>query len=213
MGCLNDKHAKGKTAKAIMREKTITEKSLDIARERGLTNDDLLNYDITPSTHIIDADGLLTKPNKCQLVTVLEKLLTKEEKEYKHESGSGFVLDIMNIVRKIPTKKISNFADFLDEIDKTTDIYKSFGRCDLVFDKYSDEPSVKDIEAQRRSKTKPITLSDIKKSTTFPRDLKRFWQSKQNKILLEKLIYTHHRESNSNKYPTVISNIERSNEA
>ena len=46
-----------KTMKQVIREKNITEKSLDVARERGLTTDDLLEYDIIPSNHLFDQHG------------------------------------------------------------------------------------------------------------------------------------------------------------
>ena len=119
----------------------------------------------------------------------------------------------MNLVRKIRTSNASSFNDFLSNIDEITDIYKSYGRCDFVYDQYSDDPGVKDTEAVRRSEATPVIISVIEKSTAFPRDLKRFWPSKGNKLQLEKLVYTHQREVLSSTYPIVVSTLERNNEA
>ena len=72
MMSLNVTHAK--TMKQVIREKNITEKSLDVARERGLTTDDLLEYDIIPSNHLFDEHGMMTKPAKSKLVTEVENI-------------------------------------------------------------------------------------------------------------------------------------------
>ena len=58
-----------KTTKSVIREKNINEKLLDVARDRGLSSADLLEYDAVPSSHIFDDHGLMTKPNKSQLIT------------------------------------------------------------------------------------------------------------------------------------------------
>ena len=64
-----------KSVKSIIKEKNITEKLLDVARERGLSNDDLLEYDITCSPLLFNSEGMMTTvtPNKSQLVTEMEK--------------------------------------------------------------------------------------------------------------------------------------------
>ena len=62
-----------KSVKSIIKEKNITEKLLDVARERGLSNDDLLEYDITCSPLLFNTEGMMTTPNKSQLVTEMEK--------------------------------------------------------------------------------------------------------------------------------------------
>ena len=64
----------------------------------------------------------------------------------------------MNLTRKTKTYNASKFSDFLSNIDEATDVYKSFGRCDFVFDQYSEEPGVKDVEAQRRVDCTPIVV-------------------------------------------------------
>ena len=63
------------------------------------------------------------------------------------------------------------------------------GRCDFVFDMYTDSPSVKDSERQRRAKSTQIVLSTIDGKTPLPKDMSTFWPSSQNKVQLEKLVY------------------------
>ena len=43
---------------------------------------------------------MMTKPAKSQLVTEVEKHLKDEERMYTPETGSDFVVDVMNAVRK-----------------------------------------------------------------------------------------------------------------
>ena len=59
--------------KSITKEKNINDKMLDIARDRGLSNEDLLEYDFTPSTVLFDNPGMMTTSTKSQLITELEK--------------------------------------------------------------------------------------------------------------------------------------------
>ena len=56
---------------------------------------------------------------------------------------------------------------------------------------YSEEPSVKDSERKRRSDVSPIEYSSINPRLPLPKDMKMFWPYKNNKLLLEKLVYQH----------------------
>ena len=56
---------------------------------------------------------------------------------------------------------------------------------------YSEEPSVKDSERKRCSDVSPIEYSSINPRLPLPKDMKMFWPSKNNKLLLEKLVYQH----------------------
>ena len=69
--------------------------------------------------------------------------------------------------------------------------FHQFGRCDYVFDMYSEEPSVKDSERKRRSDVSPIEYSSINPRLPLPKDMKMFWPYKNNKLLLKKLVYQH----------------------
>ena len=118
----------------------------------------------------------------------------------------------MNLVRKTKTGNVSTFNDFLNNMNLTIDLCKKYGRCHLVFDMYSDEPAVKDMESERRAEGTPIVLHQIEKTTPFPKDQKRYWPSKENKLKLEKLIYTHQRQAPPSPHPIVIGNLEKDDE-
>ena len=63
-------------------------------------------------------------------------------------------------------------------------IFHQLSRCVYVLDMYSEEPSIKDSE--RKIEYNPINIR-----LHLPKDMKMFWTSKNNKLLLEKLIYQH----------------------
>ena len=63
----------------------MTEKSIEIARDRGLGTDDLLKYDVVPSSMLFDGDMLMSKPEKSQLIRNLEDKLEPDEYSYHHQ--------------------------------------------------------------------------------------------------------------------------------
>ncbi len=89
------------------------------------------------------------------------------------------------------------------------DVYQQFGKCDYVFDMYSEEPSVKDSERKRRSNIIPIEHSSIEPDMPLPTQMETFWPSNTNKLLLEKLIYDHLRRNtpDTRKYPIVLGQV------
>ena len=76
-------------------------RDLDVARGWGITNDDLLNYDIVPSNYLFDENNIMTKSNKSQIIIELEKKLVDEEKTFIYKKHTAFVIDIMNLIRKL----------------------------------------------------------------------------------------------------------------
>lgn len=149
-------------------------RTLEIARDRGLTTDDLLKYDKVPSALLFDDDGMMTKQNaKC---CAFDDLLL------------GFLTLI-------------------------TAKYHEYGRCDYIFDMYSNDPSVKDSERKRQRGKVPIQYSSIKGSTPVPKDMATFWPSSTNKLHVEKPIYSQLQAHNtSGNYPTVLGRISKSND-
>ena len=91
----------------------IAERSIEIARERGLTTKELLQYDVAPSPVLFDDDGILTKPTKGLLIKELETHLQPEDYSYSHRKDSAFVLDVMATIRKVNVTKLSTFKDLL----------------------------------------------------------------------------------------------------
>ena len=74
---------------------------------------------------------------------------------------TGYIVDVMAYVRKIPLSSISDFGDLFGKfLDMVLGICKNAQRIDFVFDSYI-EGSVKDNERQRRTLKAPIQVSDI----------------------------------------------------
>ena len=111
---------------------------------------------------------MMTKPGKSLLIKELETHLKSEDYSYRHQSNASFVVDIMATIRKINVTR-PMFNDLLSDFMSYTDIYRQFGRCDYVFDMYSDDPSVKDSERKRRTETVPIEYSAVEPNTTAKR--------------------------------------------
>ncbi len=61
-----------KTNKTTVKERNIAESNIDIARGVGLTTEELLKYDVAPSTVMFDDGGIMTKPGKTLLIKELE---------------------------------------------------------------------------------------------------------------------------------------------
>ena len=56
-----------KTAKKVIRELNMNEKSIKIAQDRGLLAEDILQYDVVPSPMLFDDEGFMMKPDKSEL--------------------------------------------------------------------------------------------------------------------------------------------------
>ena len=134
------------TTKKVIKEMNMTEKSIETARGRGLGTEDLLKYDVVPSPMMFSDDGLMTKPEKSQLIQEFEGCLNSNDYSYHHKHESAFLIDVMATVHKVPLSGISNFSDLVAMLTQMMSVYHSYGRCDYIFDLYSDNPSVKDGE-------------------------------------------------------------------
>ena len=121
----------------------IAEKNIDIVRERGLTNNELLEYDV-PSSLLFYDDGMMIKQNKNLLLKGLESYPSPDDYSYSHCSNSSFIVDVMANIRKVNLTNLSNFGGMMDNFTCFTCTFHQFGRYDYVFDMYSEEPSVKD---------------------------------------------------------------------
>ena len=178
-----------KTAKAKVKEVNILDRSIDVARERGLTPKDLLRYDVAPSPVLFDENNMMTKSTKSLLVQELETHLQPDNYRYRHTTESAFVIDVMANVRKVNITSLHTFEDFAQAFFSTSSECRQFGRCDFVFDIYHGNPSVKDTERKRRAENVPIEYNSITPSSALPKHMDLFWPSSRNKDLLEKLIY------------------------
>ena len=65
----------------------MNEKSIEIARDRGLLTKDILIYDVAPSPMLFDDEGFMTKPEKSELIRVLAEKLESGDYSYHHQPG------------------------------------------------------------------------------------------------------------------------------
>ncbi|KAG1650372.1 putative uncharacterized transposon-derived protein F52C9.6 [Nymphon striatum] len=205
--CLKRKSTR--TTKKVIREMNMAEKSIEIARDRGLATEDLLKYDVLPSPMLFDDHGLMTKPEKSQLIRELEDKLVSDDYSYHHKPESAFIIDVMATVRRVPLIGRTHFSDLLLQLTHIIDVYHRYGRCDYIFDIYNDNPSVKDSERLRRCSVNPVVLSLVEQTTPLPKDMSTFWPSNKNKLLLEKLIYSYicEQSSQGHEHPTIVSQL------
>ena len=195
-----------KTTKARVKEINIMDRNIEVARERGLTSQDLLQYDVVPSPMLFDDDGLMTKPDKSQLIQELKGRLKPEDYSFQCKSESAFIIDVMAGIRKVNTAELHCFDNIISLFKDMNGKFHQLGRCDYIFDIYNDSPNVKDTERLRRCSSSPIVLSSIESSTPIPKDMSTFWSSSKNKELLEKHIYEHLRQMTHTE-PTVLSQV------
>ena len=142
---LSDSHSQ--KASCIAKTVSTNDRKIEIARERerGLTTDDLLKYDVVHSPLLYD-NGFMTKPNKSQLVIELEKNLSSQDYSYSNQLDSATTVDVMANIRRLPVKDVSTFSWFAKKFFSSIQKYMSIGRCNFVFDIYDDRPSAKDCE-------------------------------------------------------------------
>ena len=129
---MNSAKSKGTNPAKKLKETNIIGRNIEIARDRGLSTDDLLMYDIAPSPLLFDDDGMMTKPTKSVLIRELETCLKPEDYRYEHQRNSAFVVDVMANIRKVQTAKLSTFDDLLSEFLTMTSKYHEFVQCDCV---------------------------------------------------------------------------------
>lgn len=117
--------------------------------------------------------------------------LKPEDYNYDHRINVDFIINVMANIRKVHVAKMSTFDDLLSGFVSHTAKYHEFGRCDIVFDMYSNAPSVKNSERKRRCDKVPTEYSSTERSSPLTKDMGTFWPSNGNKLLAERLIYCH----------------------
>ena len=139
---------------------------MEVARARGSSMEELLKYDITPTSSLFDKEGLMRKAVKSSLVQELEQsLAVHQASATKDDFHTTYLVDMMANVRKLRTKDLNTFGEFcgaaLNYVQKSAN---DANRTDLIFDSYTGK-SIKDSERRRRQITRPIELSTINTGT------------------------------------------------
>ena len=176
--------------KSAHREDAHLYRMLDVAKERGHSMEELLQYDICSASYLFDEDGLMTTTTKSSLVHELEKQLkTGDQTTPSTTMKTGYIVDVMANIRKMKTSNVRTFGEFCSNtLNATQCIAKCASKIYLVFDSYF-EMSIKDSERRKRQKKPPIELHYINKETPLPVEMDRFWPSITNKTKLESLLH------------------------
>ena len=101
------------------REIEVAQMKLDIARMRGYDPWDVFSYDLMKDNFLFDSDHLMKKPSKHELIKDLVTNL--EESDYISRAEwstmpTGYVVDVMANVRKVPTASIATFGELCQKI-------------------------------------------------------------------------------------------------
>ena len=101
---------------------------------------------------------------------------------------TGYIVDVMAYVRKIPTSSIGTFGKVCEKLSgMIVGICKHPKRIYFNFDTYI-ERSVKDNERQTRTSKPHVRLSHISCETMLPKDTDSFRPSASNKTKFEELL-------------------------
>ena len=89
-------------------------------------------------------DDLPAKQKKSLLLTEFEGSLTSVDYTCSWNSAIDTVIVVMENLRRVPVRKISTFLHFFEGHYDFVSSFLNLGRCDFVYNIYSDEPSVQD---------------------------------------------------------------------
>ena len=89
-------------------------------------------------------DDLLANQKKSLLLTEFEGSWTSVNYTCSWNSAIDIVIDVMANLRRVPVRNISTFLHFFEGHYDFVSSFLNLGRCDFVYNIYSDEPSVQD---------------------------------------------------------------------
>ncbi|KAK7085413.1 hypothetical protein SK128_014519 [Halocaridina rubra] len=158
---------------------------IKIARARGSSMKELLEYDLTSSCYLFDDQGLLAMGSKSALINED----AKKHLDYSKYMQVGYIADVMAYATEIVTKEFSNFCEFagalVDYIQKSA---KGADRIAYIFDS-SFDISIKGSERKRRETISPIELNVVSEETPIPVQMEQFCTVIRNKHNLEILVH------------------------
>ncbi|MES9880567.1 MAG: hypothetical protein ABW185_06755 [Sedimenticola sp.] len=171
------------------------QRDIEIARERGMTLEEVFTHDHLPTSPLFDGDFTSATPDKSKLMNVLEAYITDDvgDGDMSHDDLKTVTLiDFMSKVRQYPN--LSQFGNFGGVVKKVISaglaVSRSSEALHIIFDSYIDE-SVKEGERIRRAgNVGSVELSVLDESTPIPQQMEKFWVSSDNKIQLMQLVRT-----------------------
>ena len=78
-------------------------RSTEVARARGRTMEELLQYDVSSTSYLFNQEGLMAKPQKRALVQDVKTKITNDDERApakNSELQTAFITDVMANIRK-----------------------------------------------------------------------------------------------------------------
>ena len=175
------------TAKNLSKELGKTQKSIDIARSRGISMRELLQYDHVADSHLFN-DYMTSKPQKHTIIAELENHLANHE--FHFDAGNteltAIIVDFMSMVRKVQFTKLNTFSESFERVWMMIQNICNASEFHFVFDSYI-QNSLKECEGERRGKEGAVDIVNLSADTSIPVEMERFWASSKNKHNLQLL--------------------------
>ncbi|KAL8619946.1 hypothetical protein ACOMHN_015228 [Nucella lapillus] len=176
--------------KKDMSSKDVAEaqRTMDIAKERGMDIKQILAHDLLPVTPLFDGD-LPAHAKKSTLVGEIESKLDLTQWNRTSLLPTHVVVDFMSKMRQMPLTEFSTIgAAVIKVIESSTRLCHESDFIHLVLDSYI-ELSLKEGERmRRRADVTPIDIIGMNANTPIPRQLDKFWASEKNKQNLNLLV-------------------------
>ena len=172
-----------------VKEVTEAQKLIDIARSRGITMSEILQYNLLTNNSLFE-EQVPSKPDKHKIVTKLENILQiKNDFESLDDTNNVLVVDVMSLLRHLLMKNFQDFQELLGAGWNYVNSVCKFNELHIVFDSYIAD-SLKECERERRSTCDPLHFDSLTPSTKVSSRPERFWVCGKNKEKLQRLSQT-----------------------
>ena len=150
-----------------VKEVAEAQKLIDIARSRGITMSEILQFDLLTNNSLFEGQPP-SKPDKHKIVTKLENILQiKNDFENLDDTNNVLVVDFMSLLRRLLMKNFQDFQELLGAGWNYIKGVSKFNELHVVFDSYIAD-SLKECERERRSTCDPLHFDSLTPSTKVP---------------------------------------------
>ena len=172
------------SAKKATKKISEAQKKIDIARSRGYSTREILQYD--HAEYPCFDEGNLTKHKEHELLVPLEQLLDTPEYQFDKTvtAGISVIVDFISLIRKIEFEKYPKVRDAFDGAWGVILATSNADRIEIVYDSYL-EVSIIESTRIRRKKEEPIEIINLNLNSPVPPEIKKFWASSINKERLQ----------------------------
>ena len=91
----------------------MNKQSVEITQDQGLLAKNFLQYNVFPCPKLFDYNRFMAKPDKSVSICVLEKKLECGDFCYHQQHGSAFLINVLDIVLRVPLVDFSDFSTLL----------------------------------------------------------------------------------------------------